>query len=136
MPAGSIRVFLALLVCVAWGGCLESSVVTCADGRLCPAHLACDDAHESCVPPQQLEVCKGRAPAASCSTARIAEGLCYQGVCLPVGCGNGELDLGEACDDGNREKGDGCSADCASNELCGNGIHDVPVGEACDYAMR
>jgi cysteine-rich repeat protein len=28
------------------------------------------------------------------------------------GCGDGERDLNEACDDGNRVSGDGCSSDC------------------------
>lgn len=32
----------------------------------------------------------------------------------PVGCGNGFLEEGEACDDGNRVGGDGCSADCGT----------------------
>ena len=30
------------------------------------------------------------------------------------------------------EDGDGCSADCLSREVCGNGIHDVAAGEECD----
>ena len=30
----------------------------------------------------------------------------------PVGCGNGNLDPGEACDDGNLDNGDGCDANC------------------------
>jgi cysteine-rich repeat protein len=51
-------------------------------------------------------------------------------VCLPVGCGNARLDPGEACDDGNTSAGDGCSADCKSNETCGNGTLDL--GEMCD----
>jgi cysteine-rich repeat protein len=29
-------------------------------------------------------------------------------------CGNGDLDLEEACDDGNEDDGDGCAADCSS----------------------
>ncbi len=29
-----------------------------------------------------------------------------------TGCGNGGLDAGEACDDGNTANGDGCSATC------------------------
>ncbi|MFZ6184744.1 DUF4215 domain-containing protein [Nannocystis pusilla] len=47
-------------------------------------------------------------------------------------CGNGELDPGEQCDDGNAVDGDGCEADCAfaSVELCGNGM--VDDGEECD----
>ena len=30
----------------------------------------------------------------------------------PVTCGNGLLDPGEECDDGNTSGGDGCAADC------------------------
>ncbi len=47
-------------------------------------------------------------------------------------CGDGvtQTELGEVCDDGNTESGDGCSADCTSDESCGNGITDV--GEDCD----
>jgi cysteine-rich repeat protein len=32
---------------------------------------------------------------------------------VPTTCGNGIVDAGEACDDGNRVSGDGCSATCA-----------------------
>lgn len=48
-------------------------------------------------------------------------------------CGNGAVENGEACDDGNTQGGDGCSADCQSEALpaaCGNGA--VENGEACD----
>ena len=38
--------------------------------------------------------------------------------------------MGEVCDDGNEEDGDGCSADCTSDETCGNEIEDVD--EVCD----
>ncbi|HEU4732431.1 MAG TPA: DUF4215 domain-containing protein, partial [Kofleriaceae bacterium] len=48
--------------------------------------------------------------------------------CRPV-CGNGKLEVGEACDDGNRTDGDGCDSDCTQS-ACGNGI--VAGGEACD----
>ena len=35
--------------------------------------------------------------------------------CLPSAlCGNGAVDVGESCDDGNREDGDACPADCGS----------------------
>jgi cysteine-rich repeat protein len=55
-------------------------------------------------------------------------GLTY---CTPaLLCGNGVLDMGEACDDGNYVSGDGCSQDCRSTEVCGNGYLDV--GEQCD----
>jgi cysteine-rich repeat protein len=46
-----------------------------------------------------------------------------------MNCGNGVLDPGEQCDDGNNLDGDGCSADCLLPS-CGDGILDA--GEACD----
>ncbi len=47
-------------------------------------------------------------------------------------CGNGVLEVGEACDDGNQQSGDGCSAECIpdSATLCGNDV--VDTGESCD----
>jgi len=47
-------------------------------------------------------------------------------------CGNGTLDATEVCDDGNTTSGDGCSADCTSDESCGNQVLDTTVGEVCD----
>lgn len=49
-------------------------------------------------------------------------------------CGNGRIDSdqGEVCDDRNTVSGDGCSADCHSDETCGNGIKDIAKNEACD----
>jgi cysteine-rich repeat protein len=44
-------------------------------------------------------------------------------------CGNGVLDPGEQCDDGNRSAGDGCSPACQL-EICGNGV--VEGNEQCD----
>jgi cysteine-rich repeat protein len=44
-------------------------------------------------------------------------------------CGNGKLELGEACDDGNATSGDGCDVNCTATG-CGNGI--ATQGEACD----
>ena len=46
-----------------------------------------------------------------------------------VGCGNGAVDEGETCDDGNAESGDGCDANCTPT-ACGNAIQ--TEGEACD----
>ena len=44
-------------------------------------------------------------------------------------CGDGMVQPGETCDDGNTTGGDGCSAMCGT-EICGNGI--VDTGEGCD----
>ena len=57
-----------------------------------------------------------------------------QEVCITGLCGNGIIDIGEVCDDGNVISGDGCSADCLSIEICGNGITDPAKGEDCDDA--
>src|ERR1044071_1482834 len=89
-----------LAVCAALlaGGCLGPALNDCGDGFLCPADLRC-------------AIGNGEAT-----------------VCVPPKCGNGQIDLGEACDDGNNISGDGCPADC--RPACGDGILDP--GEACD----
>src|SRR5690606_17911315 len=43
-------------------------------------------------------------------------------VCIYDDCGDGELQPGELCDDGNKTDGDGCSSDCKSIEVCGDGV--------------
>ncbi len=48
---------------------------------------------------------------------------------IPAECGDGMLDPGEECDDGNNVGGDGCRPDC-TEEDCGDGILDP--GEDCD----
>ena len=50
----------------------------------------------------------------------------------PLSCGDGFLDPDEICDDGNTLAGDGCSADCLSDESCGNDICDTTAGEDAD----
>ncbi len=50
----------------------------------------------------------------------------------PPRCGDGYLGEDEVCDDGNNSDGDGCSADCGSQEICGNGLVDDAAGEVCD----
>lgn len=47
-------------------------------------------------------------------------------------CGNNQIEADEVCDDGNTKGGDGCSADCKSNETCGDGVVQVTKGEQCE----
>ncbi len=46
-----------------------------------------------------------------------------------LSCGNGGVDPGETCDDGNFLSGDGCDTNCSAT-ACGNGV--LTPGEACD----
>lgn len=66
-----------------------------------------------------------------CRTDGTGYGLCeIDG----QGCGNGQREGCEACDDSNRLAGDGCAADCRDTELvgdCNNGLVNPP-DEVCD----
>src|SRR5262249_41610059 len=53
----------------------------------------------------------------------------YDAFHVRLGCGDGILQEGEECDDGNTVSGDGCSATC-KHEVCGN--HVLDPGEQCD----
>lgn len=63
----------------------------------------------------------------------ILTGACFSACTKgPEGprCGDGVLDPGEVCDDGNAVSGDGCRDDCLGFELCGDGLLDSC--EECD----
>lgn len=50
-------------------------------------------------------------------------------------CGNGALEAGEQCDDGNTSDGDGCDSSCnleGYGGYCGDGITQAGDGEQCD----
>jgi len=50
-----------------------------------------------------------------------------------ITCGNGKFDLGEECDDGNKNSGDGCSSYCYREiGSCGDGIVQRALGEECE----
>ena len=57
----------------------------------------------------------------------------HPGISIPMCplCGNGQLDNGEECDDGNYANFDGCDYRCY-NEVCGNNILQPLIGEECD----
>jgi cysteine-rich repeat protein len=47
-------------------------------------------------------------------------------------CGDGHVDAGETCDDGNGVNGDGCENNCTPTPRCGDGIVGNTPGETCD----
>jgi MYXO-CTERM domain-containing protein len=47
--------------------------------------------------------------------------VCLVGVAKIAACGDGEVDVGEQCDDGNRDSDDGCSASCIDELTAGGG---------------
>ncbi len=77
-----------------------------------------------------------------CTDSCLASGS----VSLPALCGNGIIETGEECEDGNIASGDGCSSSCLREGvfgegqiLCGNGIlNRLPsgAGEDCDDGNR
>jgi len=104
------------------------------------------DAGEQCdgdlFAPGEMSSCPADRPNGSvtCNTSCLIEDSCEatpevpEEPVVPV-CGNGTIETGEVCDDGNNVDGDGCSAICTEElrpaaPTCGNGT--VETGEACD----
>jgi len=124
------------IVIAALSACVSSSSVTCSDGSVCPGGTTCRELDNPsalvCASSDQITACQGKAELDTCGDML----RCYSGVCLPAGCGNGRMDPGELCDDGNTLAGDGCSADCTSTEKCGDGAVDLIDHEMCDDGNR
>src|SRR5262249_31159332 len=126
-----MRPAILAAVVVSSTACLDTHVTTCGDELVCPPTQACAPAGDRCVLPAQITACDGKPDGDPCSYTGTS-GACVDQVCLGTGCGNGVVEEGERCDDGNTMSGDGCSADCRSLERCGNAIVDTAKGEACD----
>jgi cysteine-rich repeat protein len=80
-------------------------------------------------------------------TVKVSDGKCddsgtVEVNCVALLCGNGTLDAGEECDDGNTRAGDGCSDACTIEPICGNSKLergeecDPPDGTTCDAACK
>ncbi len=70
-------------------------------------------------------------------------GSCTLTINVPAICGNGLIEQGEACDDGNPDPGDGCNADCllengevcADRNQCESGVCDAAENpDVCEPA--
>ena len=92
------------------------------------AIAACSD-HEGDAPPTTAEDCATPGDEDGNGLADCGDPACLAfPACQPV-CGNGKLEPGEACDDGNQIDGDGCDRNCRLTS-CGDGA--ITAGEACD----
>jgi cysteine-rich repeat protein len=126
LPVGTLR--LTLVMSIAWlGACLQSPLVPCGD-TVCPPGNVCTPG--GCATPADVDACNGLEDGDGCRAANGGAGTCQGGACKTGLCGNGRVDVGEACDDGNLASGDGCRADCLKIEVCGDG--ELDAGEACD----
>ncbi len=110
-------------------GCLKPAARTCG-ALVCPNGTVCSPGADRCVTVAQLSACSAKAEKSACNAAGEPAAECLQGVCVSVLCGDGIVETGEVCDDGNTVSCDGCSGDCRSNETCGNAI--VDCQEQCD----
>lgn len=130
----STKATYALILCMGYTalwltGCLESNAIDCGD-HLCPTGSVC--IANSCASPREASACANLSNGAMCSYEGLSNGVCADGACRAIICGDGVRVGNEACDDGNITPGDGCSSDCQSQETCGNGIVDRARGEQCD----
>ncbi|MEZ4369008.1 MAG: hypothetical protein R2939_22415 [Kofleriaceae bacterium] len=126
----SVCGIVAALTLALMGGCVAPvATETCADGAVCPSPKVCAPTG-ACVEAARVEACEGLADGTMCELGGgLGAGECRRGVCELAGCGNGQVDSGEACDDGNDVDDDGCSNACTLPR-CGDQI--VQAGEACD----
>jgi cysteine-rich repeat protein len=77
------------------------------------------------------DMCEPGAAFCTCKAGACDDGLsCIGALCQPYLCGNGVVEVLEACDDGNDIKTDDCLPDCTM-ATCGDGFVHEGV-EACD----
>jgi len=118
---------VSLIAIVLLGGCVDDRLQSCAVDLTCPIGSTCVDGM-FCATRGALDACAGLEEAAPCSSASVS-GFCVSGACRTSTCGNGVLEYGELCDDGNLDDTDTCTSACMPAS-CGDGI--VGTGETCD----
>ena len=123
----------------AFDGCEPGTCTfTCTDAAECDDGNVCNGA-ETC---GSSNVCEAGAPSGdgtACTRPGGEPGVCRGPDCVAAGCGNGVVDSGEACDDGNDVEGDGCDTDCTLSCMEDLDCADADVcngGETCDLATN
>jgi cysteine-rich repeat protein len=136
--------------CDGAGSCQAGGPTDCSDGVACTVDT-CDSANDTCVHTPDdgfcdngafcdgVEICDPIDDCTSPGDPCPAGTMCDEATdaCEPIaGCGDGVLQPGEECDDGNTADGDCCGADCqfeAAGSLCDDGQF-CTVSEVCDGA--
>jgi hypothetical protein len=138
-------------ICDPINRCVAAAPIVCSDGIGCTNDV-CNEFADRCdyLPNHALctnglycdgnEICDA---GAGCLTGVAVDcsddNVCTANSCLESGdvciaedvcCGNGDIDIGEECDDGNLTDADGCDSNCKYTR-CGNGV--VTPGEECEY---
>jgi cysteine-rich repeat protein len=107
--------------------CLKELGQMCTGSPTCASGL-CDPAGNICACDES----------ADCPAGQTCNLTPNPNVCVMAGCGNGVLDAGEGCDDGNTTANDGCNAvclkelgqNCLVDMVCASGFCD-PDGNLC-----
>jgi cysteine-rich repeat protein len=97
-------------------------------GQQCSSGAQCDDGNEC-----TNDSCSGgtclHTPKEPPETCANGTKVCKAGTCVNPGCGDGILDAGEECDDGNSSNFDSCTNECKKAK-CGDGF--IQDGEDCE----
>lgn len=126
------------------GNALSPCLSSCGDGVL-QGGEGCDDGGnmpgDGCNASCKIETgvacntfAEGAVASASCESGICNLGSGLPGVCTAAGvCGNGALESGEGCDDGNTVAQDGCDAQCLREpgELCNTNPNGLTGDDSC-----
>jgi cysteine-rich repeat protein len=98
----------------------------------CAALAACSGGAGKVTPPTE-EDCAVPGDEDGNGLANCGDPACAAAIACRPACGNGRMDTGELCDDGNAINGDGCDNNCTRSG-CGNGV--MTGSEGCDDGNR
>ena len=101
---------------------------TCGDGNV-DLNEGCDDGNN--VVGDGCTACLLDVGETCMADDRCSSSLCVNGICSA--CGNGFVDVGEGCDDGNTNADDGCNAACKIEDNVSCQSDDQCAGGYCDY---